>query len=182
MHRRLALGLAIGAAMLLMSCSGAPIGSDDSVQNVVSTDSSQSTTTLPDTTAAKCDRIGSRVIKEFVAAFNDGGIDLDPFFATGKKFQWYSDDQRLILFGIRPWNPLYEPYHRTTLIAYLGEARQTRGPMTLNRLTFTGFRVLDQATGYAIRLEWDGSPRLGEVSIHCGLGQINMWSLGPDNP
>ena len=153
-----------------------PTGSDNSVQDSVTPE-----TTLPDTAAARCDRIGSQVIREFVASFNDGGIDLEPLFATEKEFQWYSDDQRIILFGIRPWNPLYEPSVRSTLIAYLSEARRTRGPMTINSLEFTGFRELDQATGYAMNLEWGGT-RLGKASVHCRLGQINVWSLGPAKP
>lgn len=138
MHRRLTLGLALGAAMLLMSCSGAPLGSDGSTPDFVTLDASQPTTTqpatawlgtnppgttLPDTTSAKCDRIGSRVINEFVASFNDGVTDLDPYFASGEEFQWYSDDQR-----------------------------------------------------------WDGHRRLGGASVHCGLGQINVWSLGTADP
>ena len=178
MHRRITLRLAFGVAVLLTSCSGASTGSDGSVQDSISLETSIPTTTLPDTVAARCDRIGSQVIKEFVASFNDGGIDLDPLFASGKEFQWYSDDQRIILFGIRPWNPVYEPYYRTTLIAYLSEARRTRGPMTIDSLAFTGFRELDQATGYAMRLKWGGL-RLGKASVHCRLGQIVMWSLGP---
>jgi hypothetical protein len=179
-----------------MGCSGPTTGSDDSVQESVSPESSLAAsspsttswfeetlpgTTLADTSSARCDRIGSQVIREFVAAFNDGGIDLDPFFASGREFQWYSDDKRIGLFGIRPWTPLYEPYDRTTLIAYLSEARRTRGPMTIYSLKFTGFRGLDQATGYAMRLEWDGL-RWGKASVHCRLGQINVWSLGTANP
>lgn len=161
--------------MLLMSCSGAPIGSDDSVQNVVSTSSSQSATTQPDTIAAKCDRIGSRVIREFVASFNDGVTDLDPYFASGENFQWFSGDQRVSLG--RP-SALYDPEDRSTLIAYLNEVRRTQGPITIRSLKFTGLRQSDMSTGFAMELEWDGHRRLGKVSVDCGLGQIEVWSLG----
>ncbi len=159
-----------------MSCSGTSTGSVDSIQG-----SLVPATTLLDSVSARCDRIGSLVIKQFVVGFNDGGVDLDPLFADEPEFQWYSDDQRIVLFGIRPWNPLYEPSVRSTLIAYLSEARRTRGPMTINSLAFTGFRELDQATGYAMSLEWGGT-RLGKASVHCRLGQISVWSLGSPNP
>lgn len=177
-----------------MSCSSAPTGSDNSTPDSVAPDSTQSATTqaatawlgtnppvttLPDTTAAKCDRIGSRVIKGFVAAFNDGVTDLDPYFASGEEFQWFSDDQRV---GNGPSSSQYDPYNRSTLIAYLNEARRTRGPMTIRSLKFGSFRHFDQATGYAMELGWDGHRHFGKSSVHCGLGQINVWSLGSANP
>lgn len=181
-------------AMSLMSCSTVPTGSVGTVEDSVSPESSLPatlpptttwlettlpSTTLPDSSSARCDRIGSQVIKEFVTAFNDGGIDLNPFFASGKEFQWYSDDQRVNKFGVRQSNPLHDPWNRDTLIAYLNEARRTRGPMNIWSLNFTGFRHFDQATGYAMMLKWRGQWHLGKASVHCRLGQINVWSLGP---
>ncbi len=160
--------------MLLISCSGASTGSDESIP-----DSVLPTTSLPDTTAAKCDRIGSRMITEFVAAFNDGVTDLDPYFASGEDFQWYSDDQRVSIG--RP-SALYDPVNRDTLIAYLNLKRKTRGSITIRSLKFTSFRPFDQATGYAMELDWDGYSHLGKASVHCGLGQINVWGVGSARP
>lgn len=184
MRRRRSLGFAVAAAVLLMSCSGAPAGGDDTVQDADEFDpmlpaTTSLVTTLPDSTAARCDRIGSRVIKEFVATFNDGVTDLDPYFASGEEYQWFSDDQRV---GNGPSSSQYDPYNRSTLIDYLNEARRTRGPMTIRSLKFASFRHFDQATGYAMEFEWDGHRHLGKSSVHCGLEQINVWSLGPANP
>ncbi|MFA5774755.1 MAG: hypothetical protein WC864_05175 [Ilumatobacteraceae bacterium] len=165
--RRRSLWSVLAVAFLSIGCSGPSL------------ETSATTTTLPDSDSARCDRIGSRVINEFVASFNNGGIDLDPYFATGDDFQWYSDEQRS---GIRPFPALYDPWDRSTLIAYLNEARRTQGPMTIRRLKFTSFRQFDQATGFAMELDWGGYQRLGKANVHCGLGQINVWSLGTANP
>lgn len=119
------------------------------------------------------------MINEFVASCNDGVTNLDPYFASGDEFKWFSDDQRV---GNGPSSSQYDPYNRSTLIAYLNEARRTRGPMTIRSLKFESFQHFDQATGYAMELEWDGHRHLGKSSVHCGLGQINVWSLGPGNP
>lgn len=166
MSRR-SLWSALAVAILSMGCSE------------TSPETTVPLTTLPSTDSARCDKIGSQVIQDFVAAFNDGGIDLDQFFASGNRFQGYSDDQRVSNYGSRGWTPLYEPGVRTTLITYLDEARQ-RGPKTINSLTFKFFRELGQETGYAIDLEWEGHRHLGNVSVICYSQRINFWSLGPE--
>lgn len=216
MPRQHSLRSALGLAVLWVSCSWVPTGSDESVQDSVSLETSLPattqpattlpettipTTTLPDTVAARCNRIASHVIKEFVASFNDGGIDLNPYFATGDEFILFGDGQR---GGLGHSTGLYDPEDRSTLIAYLHEVRRTRGPMTILSLKFTGAREYDPnapwaphgfkiepaapdavryavSVGYAIQLDWDGH-RWGKGSVDCGRRQIDVWALGSPRP
>lgn len=179
-----------------MSCSGASPGRGGSVQDSVSPE-----TTLPSTAAARCDRIASQVIKEFVAAFNDGVTDLDRYFASGEEFQWFSGDQR-VSFS-RP-SGLNDPYNRSTLISYLSEMRRTQGPITIRSLKFGSAREYDPnapsaphgfkieaaapdavryavSVGYAMGLDWGGL-RWGTTVVDCGRRQIDVWGVGPAKP
>lgn len=158
------------------------------------------TTSLPDTVAARCDRTASQVIKEFVASFNDGRIDLDRYFAFGDEFKWFSDNQRVLQYGIRPSNPLHDPEDRSSLIAYLHQLRRTRGPISILSLKFTSAREYDPnapwaphgfkieaaspeavryavSAGYAMTLDWAGF-RWGKIQVDCGRRQIDVWSIG----
>ncbi len=155
------------------------------------------TTTLPDSVAARCDRIASQVIMEFVASFNDGGINLDRYFAFGDEFMWFSDDQRV---RVGRSTGLYNPEDRSSLIAYLHKVRRIRGPITILSLKFSGAREYDPnapsaphgfkiepaapdavryavSAGYAMQLDWAGF-RYGKTQVDCGRRQIDVWSIG----